>query len=108
MRAIDTEQVKAYWLIGRNIVEEEQVGKLRAGYGTYLLQEISSRLTREFDKGFGLTTIKDIRRFYLAYQQIRHAVRDESILAAAKTHAVRAKSNMPELKIISAGRITAL
>jgi DUF1016 N-terminal domain len=32
-RTIDTEMVKAYWLIGKDIVEEEQCGKERADYG---------------------------------------------------------------------------
>jgi predicted nuclease of restriction endonuclease-like (RecB) superfamily len=80
IRAINTEQVTAYWLIGRDIVEEEQAGKKRANYGAYLLQEVSNRLAQEFGKGFGLTTIKYIRLFYLAYPPIRHAVRDEFIM----------------------------
>jgi len=79
LRTVDTEQVKAYWLSGRDIFEEEQKGKERAGYGTFLLEEISNRLTKEFGAGFGLTTIKDMRRFYLVYSPIRHAVRDESM-----------------------------
>lgn len=58
-------------------MEEEQAGKERADYGSYLLQEISRRLAQEFGKGFGLTTIKYIRRFYLTYPAIRHEVSDE-------------------------------
>jgi predicted nuclease of restriction endonuclease-like (RecB) superfamily len=79
MRTIDTTMVQTYWHIGKYIVEEEQKGAKTAKYGSYLLEEISSRLTMEFGKGFGLSTIKDIRRFYLVYSQIRHAVRGESI-----------------------------
>jgi predicted nuclease of restriction endonuclease-like (RecB) superfamily len=86
MRSVDTEQVKAYWLIGRDIIEEEQLGRAKAGYGAYLLQEISSRLMREFGKGFGLTTIKDIRRFYLVYSPIRHEPRDELIIPNFKSN----------------------
>ena len=77
VRAVNTEQVNAYWLIGRDIVEEEQAGKERADYGTYLLKEISERLAKEFGKGFGLATIKDIRRFYLVYSPIRREPRGE-------------------------------
>lgn len=62
---VDTEQVKAYWLIGRDIVEEEQEGKERAKYGVFLLREISSRLTEKFSKGFSVDTLKRARRFYL-------------------------------------------
>jgi len=85
---VDTEQVKAYWLIGRDIVEEEQKGKERAEYGSFLLQEISLRLTKEFSKGFGVRTLIDIRRFYLTYSVIEEK---------KKTHAVRAQSQMPKL-----------
>jgi len=33
-----THSKKAYWLIGRDIVEEEQTGKLRIGYGKEILK----------------------------------------------------------------------
>ena len=36
-RAVNHAMVEAYWNIGRLIVEEEQAGKSRAGYGTHLL-----------------------------------------------------------------------
>ena len=36
-RSVNTTQVVANWLIGREIVEEEQRGKKRADYGTELL-----------------------------------------------------------------------
>jgi len=83
MRSVDTEQVKAYWLIGRDIVEEEQSGVQKADYGVYLIKEISIRLMKEFWRGFGITTVKDIRQFYLIYQascnnlQKSHAVRGQ-------------------------------
>jgi hypothetical protein len=37
--------VEAYWNIGRLIVEEEQAGRSRAGYGTHLLEDLAGRLT---------------------------------------------------------------
>ena len=64
---VNREQVKAYWLIGRDIVEEEQMGKERAGYGEFLLQELSIRLTKEFGRGFGVDTLERARKFYLIY-----------------------------------------
>ncbi len=79
-RTVNTEMVKAYWLIGQEIVEEEQKGKKRAEYGAYLLDELSVRLTKKYIKGFGVTTLKDARQFYLVYADyspIRHAVRGE-------------------------------
>lgn len=67
MRTIDAEQIKAYWLIGRDIVEEEQAGKERADYGVYLIKELADRLNKEFGKGFSLANIKNFRQFYLTY-----------------------------------------
>jgi len=45
-RAINTTMVQAYWQIGRVIVEDEQKGNRRAGYGAALFPELSNRLTR--------------------------------------------------------------
>lgn len=50
----------------------------RAGYGLFLLQELSNRLNKDFGHGFGLATVKDMRRFYSVYEPIRHAPRGES------------------------------
>lgn len=83
VRSINSEQVKAYWLIGRDIVEEEQKGKGRAEYGAFIIEELSSRLTKEFGNGFSARTLIDIRKFYLTY-------------SPEKTHALRAQSEMPE------------
>jgi hypothetical protein len=32
-RSVNTAMVRAYWLVGREIVEVEQAGEQRAGYG---------------------------------------------------------------------------
>lgn len=84
-RTVDTEMVKAYWLSGRDIVEEEQQGHERAKYGSFLIKELSEQLTRLYGRGFSTTTLKEMRTFYLEYQldiaeSIKgHAVRDLSI-----------------------------
>jgi hypothetical protein len=75
-RTIDTTMVHTYWNIGRHIIEEEQRGGARAEYGKELLIKLSGRLSKEFGKGFGQTTLEDIRKFYLVYSRsIPHAVR---------------------------------
>ncbi len=45
---INLVMVEAYWNIGKRIVEEEQNGNERAGYGLFLLKELSKQLTGEF------------------------------------------------------------
>src|SRR5713226_8388858 len=63
-RSVNTTQVIANWLVGREIVEEEQRGKKRAGYGEQLLRDLSSRLTAEFGKGFSVDNLEMFRRFF--------------------------------------------
>ena len=65
--SIDTEMVTAYWLTGREIIEEEQRGSDRAQYGSYLIKELSQRLIKTYGRGFSITTLKNARQFYLAY-----------------------------------------
>ncbi len=55
-KTIDVEMVKSYWLIGRDIVEEEQQGKKRAEYGSLLLSVLSERLSKNYGRGFGIST----------------------------------------------------
>ncbi len=81
---VNTEMVHAYWLIGKEIVEEEQKGKKRAEYGEALINDLSSRLGAEFGKGFTAANIWNMRQFYLTYPKL-YAVRRES----EKSHAVR-------------------
>jgi predicted nuclease of restriction endonuclease-like (RecB) superfamily len=66
-RAIDTEMVKAYWHIGREIVAEEQNGESKTQYGTYILQELSIKLMDKYGKGFSIALLKNIRQFYITY-----------------------------------------
>lgn len=76
-RTINTAMVQAYWHVGREIVEGEQAGESRAEYGEALLKRLSKRLTKQFGTGFGLSNLKEIRRFYLVFPDgstIRQAV----------------------------------
>jgi DUF1016 N-terminal domain len=49
---INTLQVVTNFEIGRRIVEHEQKGNRRAGYGERILKELSVRLTEESGRGF--------------------------------------------------------
>jgi predicted nuclease of restriction endonuclease-like (RecB) superfamily len=69
-RTVNTTQVMANWLIGREIVEEEQRGRRRAGYGTALLGELAERLRTDFGAGYGVDNLELFRRFYLEYPQL--------------------------------------
>jgi hypothetical protein len=66
-RSVNTAQVVAYWFIGREIVEEEQKGRKRAGYGEELLLGLSKRLTAEYKAGYSFQNLKFIRQFYVEF-----------------------------------------
>jgi predicted nuclease of restriction endonuclease-like (RecB) superfamily len=88
-RVVDTEMVNAYFNIGRDIVEEEQQGQKRAEYGSLVLQALSKRLTQKYGRGFSISTLRDIRQFYLVYankKQIQHSVRGEFNLKLGWIH----------------------
>ena len=79
-RSVNTAQVVANWLIGREIVEEEQKGKRRAGYGERLMKELAARLAAEYGPGYGLVNLKLFKQFYIGYPGLadlekNHAVR---------------------------------
>ncbi len=67
--AVNTAMVEAYWSIGKRIVEEEQHGKERAGYGQELIKNLSIELNAEFGKGFSVANLKNFRQFYLVFAQ---------------------------------------
>ena len=57
----------AYWEIGKEIVEFEQKGKVRAEYGEELLKRLSADMTAKFGRGFSRSNLQNMRLFYLAY-----------------------------------------
>jgi hypothetical protein len=61
--------VQAYWLIGREIVEVDQKGKARAGYGDRLVRQLAVRLSERYGKGFSYPSIKRMKQFYLTFPQ---------------------------------------
>jgi len=67
VRAVNTNMVLAYWLIGREIVQELQGGKGRAKYGEKVVEDLSIRLTERYGKGFSAQTLWKFRLFYHAY-----------------------------------------
>ena len=68
--AINSAMIEAYWQIGRRIVEEEQHGKERADYGTYIVKTLSKELTAEFGKGFSERSIRQFRQFYQMFPEL--------------------------------------
>lgn len=70
-RAVNFAMVEAHWHVGRKIVEEEQRGKHRAGYGETLIQSLSVRLTLDIGKGFNVSNLWAFKQFYSAFPILR-------------------------------------
>ncbi|CDH47123.1 PDDEXK nuclease domain-containing protein [Candidatus Contendibacter odensensis] len=66
-QAVNVHITETYWRIGRDIVEFEQGGNVRADYGKALLTKLSRDLTLRHGKGFSRSNVVRIRQFYLAY-----------------------------------------
>ena len=65
---VNTTLLHTYWQIGRLICEYEQSDAVRAEYGKQTLKVLSKELTNEFGKGFSVSNIQFMRRFYQTYQ----------------------------------------
>jgi predicted nuclease of restriction endonuclease-like (RecB) superfamily len=64
---INTEMLFAYWKIGELIVNHEHGGKVSAEYGKQFLRNLSKSLSNELGKGFSISNLQFMRRFYLNY-----------------------------------------
>lgn len=58
-----------YWEIGRRIVAFEQAGRARADYGERVIEQLSSDLRKRYGRGFGRSSLFQIRAFHLAYRE---------------------------------------
>jgi predicted nuclease of restriction endonuclease-like (RecB) superfamily len=66
-RMVNANLLETYWLIGKQIVEDEQGGNARAGYGQNVLKNLGRQLTEEFGKGFDDSNLRNMRSFYKAF-----------------------------------------
>jgi predicted nuclease of restriction endonuclease-like (RecB) superfamily len=69
-RTVNSTQVVANWLIGREIVEEEQQGERRAEYGKRLIADLSERLTADFGSGYSVQNLSYMKQFYRIYPRL--------------------------------------
>ena len=76
VRSVDCCRVQMYWHMGKRIFEEEQQGKERADYGTYLIKNLAKQLEPEYGSGFSYRQLAFCRQFYRLYP-IVNAVRSQ-------------------------------
>jgi predicted nuclease of restriction endonuclease-like (RecB) superfamily len=67
IRAVNVERTMMYWHIGKRIFEEEQEGKDRADYGSYLIKMLSKELQPIFGSGFSGRQLERYRQFYRVF-----------------------------------------
>ena len=67
VRSVNINMVTAYWLIGREIVQEAQGGQDRAEYGKKVISKLSEQLTSKYGKGYSIVSLKNYRSFYQTY-----------------------------------------
>jgi predicted nuclease of restriction endonuclease-like (RecB) superfamily len=75
LRSVNSNMVIAYWLIGREIVQEIQGGKNRAEYGEKIIEELSQRLTQKYGRGFSTTNLRYFRTFFTTYSSRKPEIR---------------------------------
>ena len=76
-RNIQNEMVRAYWEIGKMIVEK-QGGEERAQYGDGLIKELALQMTKDFGKGFKEDNLWRMRQFYLCFRKLGAVSRELS------------------------------
>ena len=75
-RTVNSAMVQAYWNVGKYIVEYEQKGEQRAEYGKNSINDLSTRLVKEYGNGFTATNLRYMRQFYLSFP-IYHTLCDK-------------------------------
>jgi predicted nuclease of restriction endonuclease-like (RecB) superfamily len=97
VRAVNAFMTATYWEIGRRIVEFEQGGEKRAGYGEELLGRLAEDLTVDFGRGFSRRSLQDMRSFYQTFppEQIWQTLSAKSADGPIR-QTVSAESNDPD------------
>jgi predicted nuclease of restriction endonuclease-like (RecB) superfamily len=103
VRSVNTNMVSAYWLIGREIVEELQGGDERAEYGKQVVENLALRLKSKYGIGFSAQTLWNYRLFYQSYADrfpiLSRAGREltaETILSPTGSELLSARSPVPQ------------
>lgn len=78
--AVNFAMVEAYWQIGKRIVEQEQQGQERAGYGESLIKNLAIELKAEWGNGVSVANLKNFRQFYQVFPDFEKSYAVRSLL----------------------------
>jgi predicted nuclease of restriction endonuclease-like (RecB) superfamily len=76
VRSVEFYRVQMYWRLGERIFVEEQQGKDRADYKTYLIENLAKEIEPEFGSGFSYRQLNWCRQFHRTYP-IMNALRSQ-------------------------------
>ena len=66
-KTVNSIMVQSYWLVGWRIVEQEQKGEKRAGYGEKIIEKLSKELNNELGSGMSVAHLWNCRQFYSVF-----------------------------------------
>ena len=76
IRSVEFYRVEMYWKVGERIFNEEQEGKDRAEYGSFLIRELAKEIEPIYGSGFSVRTLEQCRKFYRIFP-IANALRSQ-------------------------------
>ena len=94
--AVNSVMTATYWELGRRIVEIEQAGAERAGRNQGVLKVLSEDLTSRFGRGFSVTSLQLMRRFYLGW---RNAPSCDGAAASGKQQTLSVVMDLPSFPL---------
>ena len=102
-RNVNSLMTASYWEIGRRIVEAEQKGKRRAGYGEQLIERLSLDLTLQFGRGFSRQNLQQMRLFFEIWsaEQIRQTLSGELPKRRLSSLGAKAQTVSAQLSVTS-------
>ena len=68
---VNNTMLLAYWNVGRNIVENEQNGNIKAEYGKQVMKELSKELIKVLGSGFSVSNLFNMRKLYITYPKFQ-------------------------------------
>jgi predicted nuclease of restriction endonuclease-like (RecB) superfamily len=84
--------VTLYWKVGGLLTRDIQQGAKRGGYGERLLEGLAARLTREYGRGFSISNLWDMRRFFEGFEIPQPTAVDSGTVAIPQPVAVELPS----------------
>lgn len=84
--AVNVALVCRNWYLGKRIADEEFKGEGRAEYGTQVIANLASTLSKEYGKGFSKLNLWYYLRFYRMYPQIVYTLSKQSSRILSWSH----------------------